>query len=73
MTTLTDIGTTDEKAAAWDRFMHAYRASTGEAAIKAWLWLRSTVEAREAAERVAKDDGLVEAAENVVQFRVEED
>jgi hypothetical protein len=37
------------------------------------VWLRDTVEAREAAERVAKDERLAVEAENVVHFRVVRD
>jgi hypothetical protein len=70
MTIPTDRATVEEKVAAWDRFMGAQDASTGDAAVKAWLWLHSTVEAREAAQRVAKDGGQALEAENVVQFRV---
>ena len=70
MTTSTDRATVEEKAAAWDRFMGAHEASAGDAAVKAWLWLCSTVEAREAAERVAKDQGLAVESENAAQFRV---
>ena len=51
--------------------MGAHEASAGDAAVKAWLWLCSTVEAREAA---AKDDGLAVESENLesqnlAQFR----
>ena len=68
--TSTDRATVEEKAAAWDRFMNAHEASAGNAAVKAWLWLCSTVEAREPAERIAKDEGLAVESDNVVQFAV---
>ena len=58
MTPLADRATVEEKAEAWDMVMGA----TGEHAIgltAAWVWLRDTVEAREAmldeAERVAQE------------------
>ena len=68
MTALTDRATVEEKAEAWDKVMGA----TVDHAIAVTIvsvWLRNTVEAREAAERVAGDGAAVEA-ENVVQLRV---
>ena len=72
MTDLTDRATVEEKAEAWDKVM----AASGDRAIAltaACVWLRDTVEAREAAERVAKDEGLAVEADNVVHFRVVRD
>ena len=72
MTTLTDRATVEEKAEAWDKVM----AATGDQAIAlaaACVWLRDTVEAREAAERVAKDERLAVEADSVVHFRVVRD
>ena len=69
MTTLTDRATVEEKAEAWDKVM----AATGDRAIAvaaACVWLRDTIEAREAGERVADDEALAVEADNVVQFRV---
>jgi hypothetical protein len=51
-------------------------SASGDRAIAlaaACVWLRDTVEAREAAERVAKDERLAVEAENVVHFRVVRD
>ena len=69
MTALTDRAMVEEKAEAWDKVM----AATGDRAIAvaaACVWLRDTVEAREAGERVADDEALAVEADNVVQFRV---
>ena len=69
MTALTDRATVEEKAEAWDKVM----AAIGDQAIAltaAWVWLRDTVVAREAAQRVPKDEGLAVEADNVVQLRV---
>ena len=72
MTALTDRATVEEKAEAWDKVM----AATVDHAIAvtiASVWLRDTVEAREAAERVANAEGLAVEAEKVVQLRVVSD
>ena len=60
----TDRATVEEKAQAWDKMMGA----AGEqpmAPTAAWVWLRNTVEAREAAERFAGDEALAVETENV--------
>ena len=72
MTAWAHRATVEEKAEAWDRVMGA----SGDRAIAlaaACVWLRDTVEAREAAERVAKDERLAVEADNVVHFRVVRD
>jgi hypothetical protein len=64
-----DRATVEEKAEAWDRVMGA----AGDRAIAlaaACVWLRDTVEAREAVERAAGDAGLAVEGDNVVHFRV---
>lgn len=72
MSISTDRATVEEKAAAWDKMTGA----AGEQAMAlaaAWVWLRDTVEAREAAENVAGDEALVAEAAPLVQFRVVRD
>jgi hypothetical protein len=69
VTDLTDRATVDEKAEAWDKVMGA----AGDRAIAlaaACVWLRATVEAREAAERVAEGERLAVEGDNIVHFRV---
>ena len=69
MTDLTDRATVDEKAEAWDKVMGV----AGDRAIAlaaACVWLRDTVEAREAAERLADNERLAAEGDNVVRFRV---
>ena len=69
MASLTDRATVSEKAEAWEKAMGA----SGDQAIAltaAWIWLRDTVVAREAAQRVPRDESVAVEADNVVQLRV---
>jgi hypothetical protein len=72
VTDLTDRATVGEKAEAWDKVM----GTTGDRAIAlaaACVWLRDTVEAREAGERAAGEEGLAVEADNVAHFRAVRD
>jgi hypothetical protein len=72
MTSLTDRVTVEERAAAWDYLMSSTEPES-VAISKAWCWLRDQAAAPEAAELVAKDEGLTLEAENVVPLPVVRD